>query len=206
MRAPAECPAVALAGAASSQPPSTDATARSSVAQCRSGRACSAHLRVKRRGSSKACDRPQQRQRTRSGEAEAAGDAKTAEFATASALARGRTDQLAITPAERDSGCHNGSLTSRQANDVDSNKTAINGTATSGPESEALAHTRIVMAGTGEVLAADMLDSTPLLQRQDWDALLQRLQQDGYLLLRGVLPASTVLKVLRRSLCQCFMS
>ena len=53
------------------------------------------------------------------------------------------------------------------------------------------------MAGTGEVLAADMADSTGLLQRQDWKGLRRRLQRDGYLLLRGVLPVSTVLKVIK---------
>jgi hypothetical protein len=39
-----------------------------------------------------------------------------------------------------------------------------------------------------------MADSTALLQRLDWKGLRRRLQRDGYLLLRGVLPASTVLK------------
>jgi hypothetical protein len=144
------------------------------------------HLRGKRRGSSKGCGRPWQRRCSRSDEAE------VAEAGCGSTLTAQGTDQQAIKPAERDSDCRRGSRHSRQ---TEVKKTVVNGTAFSAREPEARSAVRTVMAGTGEVLAADMADSTPLLQQLDWDGLLQRLQQDGYLLLRGVLPANTVLKV-----------
>lgn len=53
---------------------------------------------------------------------------------------------------------------------------------------------RLVMAGTGQVRAHEMLDATPLWASGDWDRLRERLQLDGYLLLRGVLPEADVLE------------
>lgn len=65
---------------------------------------------------------------------------------------------------------------------------------------DALAHTdaagssrqQAVMAGTEVVQAADMRDSTDLFERSNWRQLRDRLQQDGYLMLRGVLDATSI--------------
>ena len=47
---------------------------------------------------------------------------------------------------------------------------------------------RQVRAGSGNVTAAQMVDSSPLLQSGQIEAARQRLTRDGYLLLRGYLP------------------
>ena len=46
-----------------------------------------------------------------------------------------------------------------------------------------------------------MLDATPLWASGDWERLRERLQLDGYLLLRGVLPETDVLQVRSGSQC-----
>lgn len=46
-----------------------------------------------------------------------------------------------------------------------------------------------------------MLDATQLWASGDWDRLRERLQLDGYLLLRRVLPEADVLLVRSRSHC-----
>lgn len=51
---------------------------------------------------------------------------------------------------------------------------------------------RRVKAGSGTVTAADMVDSSALLQSGQLEAAQQRLAKDGYLLLRGYLPAARV--------------
>lgn len=94
-------------------------------------------------------------------------------------------DQQQEPAAERDSGRSRGGRHRRQSD----------GGGVSGTAADAPAGVRAVMAGTGEVLAADMTDLTALYQQRDWDSLRSRLQQDGYLLLRGVLPVGEVLKV-----------
>ena len=55
--------------------------------------------------------------------------------------------------------------------------------------------TLTVMAGTGELQATDMDDSTDAYMAKDWQTLRVRLRQDGYLLLRGVLNVDKVHKV-----------
>jgi hypothetical protein len=35
----------------------------------------------------------------------------------------------------------------------------------------------------------EMLDSSPLYQKGDWEGLRNRFQKDGYLLIRGLIPA-----------------
>ena len=55
--------------------------------------------------------------------------------------------------------------------------------------------TLTIMAGTGELQAADMDDLTDAYMAKDWQTLRVRLQQDGYLLLRGVLNVDDVHKV-----------
>lgn len=49
-----------------------------------------------------------------------------------------------------------------------------------------------VKAGSGIVTAAPMTDSTTLLRSGQVEAAQQRLARDGYLLLRGYLPAARV--------------
>lgn len=201
MRAPAERAAVAPLGTVSAEPPETAAAVNISSGQRRSRRGRGS---TGKRPSSRACSGPRQRQRVRSGEDAAAGATAKAEAATAAILAAVGTDQQAAAPAERDSGCHNGSRNSKHSVGTRANGTAINGVPHTGVGADVHTATRAVMAGTGEVLAADMADSTALLQRQDWKGLRRRLQRDGYLLLRGVLPASTVLKVIHLlSSCTC---
>ena len=53
-----------------------------------------------------------------------------------------------------------------------------------------------VMAGKGLVTAWPMLDSSSLLEDEDWVQLQSKLQQDGYLLLRGALDRACVQEVL----------
>lgn len=55
--------------------------------------------------------------------------------------------------------------------------------------------TRPVMAGTGIVQATPMTDSTALYAQQDWAALRDRLNEDGYLAIRNVLKPSDVIEV-----------
>ena len=54
---------------------------------------------------------------------------------------------------------------------------------------------RQVRAGSALVNAAEMVDSSRLLEEGDVTAASSRLQRDGYLLLRGYLPAAKVLEV-----------
>ena len=54
-----------------------------------------------------------------------------------------------------------------------------------------------VMAGKGPVTAWPMLDSSSLLADEDWIQLQSKLQQDGYLLLRGALDRASVQEVRR---------
>lgn len=49
-----------------------------------------------------------------------------------------------------------------------------------------------VKAGSGVVTASQMTDSTALLHSGQIEAAQQRLARDGYLLLRGYLPAARV--------------
>ena len=56
-------------------------------------------------------------------------------------------------------------------------------------------HTQPVKAGVGTVEAAQMVDSSPLLLEGHIDAAKERLARDGYLLLRGYLPADKCCKV-----------
>lgn len=93
-------------------------------------------------------------------------------------------DQQQEPAAERDSDRSRGGRHKKQS-DIG----GVSGTAAGVP-----ARVRAVMAGTGEVLAADMNDSTALYEQRDWHSLRSRLQQDGYLVLRGILPACDVLK------------
>lgn len=51
------------------------------------------------------------------------------------------------------------------------------------------------MAGTGKVGAAHMVDSAPLLQAGQIDAVRERLARDGYLLLQNYLPAGKLSEV-----------
>lgn len=97
--------------------------------------------------------------------------------------AHGAGDGTAEAPAERDSGRRSGGGRRRK-------DSGIGGV--TGSDSKDL---RAVMAGTGEVLAADMAESTALHAAQDWEGLRDRLQREGYLLLRGVLPTVAVLQV-----------
>jgi len=60
---------------------------------------------------------------------------------------------------------------------------------------------RDVLAGHGRCNASEMTDSSYLFQSGDWRALYDRLQQDGYLLVRGLIPRQTVLSA-RRFICQ----
>ena len=52
-----------------------------------------------------------------------------------------------------------------------------------------------VMAGTGAVQAALMLDSTALHAQRDWASLRKRLHEDGYLFIRGVTSSEAVMQV-----------
>ena len=52
-----------------------------------------------------------------------------------------------------------------------------------------------VMAGKGLVTAWPMLDSSKLLADEDWVQLQSKLQQDGYLLIRGALDRASVQEV-----------
>ena len=56
-------------------------------------------------------------------------------------------------------------------------------------------YSRQVTAGTGKVRAAQMVDSAPLLQAGQFDALKERLARDGYLLLQKFLPAGKLSEV-----------
>ena len=56
-------------------------------------------------------------------------------------------------------------------------------------------YSRQVLAGTGKVEAAQMLDSAPLLQAGLIDAAKERLARDGYLLLQKYLPAERLSEV-----------
>lgn len=56
-------------------------------------------------------------------------------------------------------------------------------------------NSRQVMAGTGKVGAAHMVDSAPLLQAGQIDAVRERLARDGYLLLQNYLPAGKLSEV-----------
>lgn len=188
---------MAPVGTVSAEPPDTAAAFSISGDQRHYPRDRGLQLAGKR-PRSRTCSGPQQRQRTRSDEGAAAGDANAAEDAIAATLAAVSTDQQAVAPVERDSGCQIGSQHSKHHGGTRANRTAIDGETKTGATGDARQATRAVMAGTGEVLAADMADSTLLLQLQDWKGLRRRLQRDGYLLLHGVLPASTVLKVLQR--------
>ena len=51
---------------------------------------------------------------------------------------------------------------------------------------------RGLLAGEGRIDAGEMLDSSLLLKRHDWPALRKRLEVDGYVLLRGLLPTAEV--------------
>ena len=52
-----------------------------------------------------------------------------------------------------------------------------------------------IKAGNGRVTAAQMIDSSALLQSGQVEAAQQRLAKDGYLLLRGYLPTARVSEV-----------
>lgn len=52
-----------------------------------------------------------------------------------------------------------------------------------------------IKAGNGKVTAAQMIDSSALLQSGQVEAAQQRLAKDGYLLLRGYLPTARVSEV-----------
>ncbi len=52
-----------------------------------------------------------------------------------------------------------------------------------------------IKAGNGKVTAAQMVDSSALLQSGQIEAAQQRLAKDGYLLLRGYLPTAKVAEV-----------
>lgn len=52
-----------------------------------------------------------------------------------------------------------------------------------------------IKAGNGKVTAAQMVDSSALLQSGQIEAAQQRLAKDGYLLLRGYLPTAKVAAV-----------
>ncbi len=52
-----------------------------------------------------------------------------------------------------------------------------------------------IKAGNGRVTAAQMIDSSALLQSGQVEAAQQRLAKDGYLLLRGYLPTAKVSEV-----------
>ena len=52
-----------------------------------------------------------------------------------------------------------------------------------------------IKAGNGKVPAAQMVDSSALLQSGQIEAAQQRLAKDGYLLLRGYLPTAKVAEV-----------
>jgi hypothetical protein len=187
---------MAPVGTVSAEPPDTAAAVSISSCQRRSRRARSSQLAGKRpRG--EACTGPQQRQRARIGDGAENGGADAAGDATAATLAAVGTDQQAAAPVERDRGCHSGSQGSKNSVGIHAKGTATDAGPSNSIRAELRTPSRTVMAGTGEVLAADMADSTGLLQRQDWKGLRRRLQRDGYLLLRGVLQASTVLKVLQ---------
>lgn len=54
--------------------------------------------------------------------------------------------------------------------------------------------TRRVWAGTGEVEAGELCDSTAAFQAEDWPSLRSRLAEEGYLFLRGVLDRQAVLE------------
>lgn len=56
-------------------------------------------------------------------------------------------------------------------------------------------YTISVMAGTGAVQAAPMLDSTALHTQRDWANLRGRLHEDGYLFIRGVTSSAAVMQV-----------
>lgn len=60
-----------------------------------------------------------------------------------------------------------------------------------------------VKAGTGVVQASRMTDSTPEHAARNWTFLRQRLQQEGYLMIRNVLSSPQVMKVLPLSLSLC---
>ena len=198
MRAPAERTAVAPLGTVSAEPPGTAAAVSISSGQRRSRRDRGSHLASKRlRSEARKGPQQRQQQRTRSSEGAAADNADAAADATAATPAAVGTDQQAAAPVERDSGYHSGSRGSKDSIEIRAKGTATDGMPSNSIRAELRTPSRTVMAGTGEVLAADMANSTALLQRQDWKALRRRLQRDGYLLLRGVLPASTVLEVLQ---------
>ena len=55
---------------------------------------------------------------------------------------------------------------------------------------------QLVKAGVGTVSAAQMVDSSALLQAGQIRAARDRLARDGYLLLRGYLPAAELSQVL----------
>lgn len=146
-------------------------------------------LRCKRGASNDTCAAPQQRQRISAAGADGSQGAESREG----------SDQQVGSPAERNSGRISGGRHSRQTGDssaFDSTAAAMPETSAADTAAEVPLKRKRVMAGTGEVLAADMADSTPLLVSQAWGDLRGRLQRDGYLLLRDVLPASDVLKVL----------
>lgn len=186
------CAAAEPAAAAPVQAVHAPATARSAAADAVDTERClqpamGMQLRRKRSAGGDMCARLQQRQRTcnRSDGGQGAAPSDS-------------SDQQAIPSAEGDSGCRSGGRQNRQKGDSGGSDCAAIGTAADDTAAQPPAKTRAVMAGTGEVLAADMAESTPLLQRQDWGGLRARLQRDGYLLLRGVLPAGDVLKVQQR--------
>lgn len=52
-----------------------------------------------------------------------------------------------------------------------------------------------IKAGSGKVIAAQMIDSSALLLSGQVEAAQQRLAKDGYLLLRGYLPTAKVSEV-----------
>lgn len=129
--------------------------------------------------------RPHARNRSDAGTASVEGGSTRQE-------ARGANDGASAAPDERDSGRRS---QNRSGHARVSGATGSDAGASDSRESFSKEITRAVMAGTGEVLAADMADSTALYVRQDWAQLRARLRRDGYLLLRGVLPTADVLKV-----------
>ncbi len=71
--------------------------------------------------------------------------------------------------------------------------------------------TLCIKAGNGKVTAAQMVDSSALLQSGQIEVAQQRLARDGYLLLRGYLPTAKVAKVsplsaVCQSMCACMQS
>lgn len=54
---------------------------------------------------------------------------------------------------------------------------------------------RDVKAGTGTVSARPLRDSSELLRQGEYPALRSRLDQDGYVYLRGLIPRQNVVQV-----------